>query len=245
MSERRGVDAGGSLVSGAYNFRDVGGLPAGESATRHGVLYRSGNLVAVDDTGFEALSGFGLRRIIDLRDDREVRHAPSRVPDGVEVLRLPLFFGSVDSFFVAGLTLGELYAHIVDESAERVTQVVRAIVETQPVLVHCTVGKDRTGVTVALTLAAAGVDEDAIIADYARTETLLPPERNERVLAELRRFVPDSPNVEELATRSPAAAMRGLFDDLRARYGSPIDYLRAQGIGDDEIAELRRVLIQR
>ena len=51
----------------------------------------------------------------------------------------------------------------------------RGIIADQPVLVHCTVGKDRTGVTVALTLAAAGVDDDeAVVADYARTEELLP-----------------------------------------------------------------------
>ena len=37
--------------------------------------------------------------------------------------------------------------------------------------------------------------------------------------------------------------MSGLLDELDARYGSPADYLRAQGVRDDELAELRRVLI--
>ena len=34
---------------------------------------------------------------------------------------------------------------------------------------HCAVGKDRTGFTVALALAAVGVDDELIVADYAKT----------------------------------------------------------------------------
>jgi protein-tyrosine phosphatase len=233
-----------TLVSGAMNFRDVGGLPAVGGLTRSGVLYRSGNLAAVDDPGYESLRGLGLRRIIDLRDDQEVEWSPSRVA-GLDLTtqRVPLFLGSIASFFDNDVSLGELYDHLVDDAADRVVEVVRGVVTDQPVLVHCTVGKDRTGVTVALTLAAAGVDPDAIVDDYARTETLLPAQRNAEVIARLRALHPDSVHLEELATRSPAPVMRALLARLEREYGSPADYLRAQGLGDDEIRELRRILI--
>ncbi|WP_296193637.1 tyrosine-protein phosphatase [uncultured Microbacterium sp.] len=232
-----------SLISGSLNFRDTGGLPAGDRVTRHGVLFRSGNLVNVDDTGLEALAGLGLRRIVDLRGDYEVRHAPSRVPEGIVTQRVPLFAGSVDSFFVQGLTLRELYAGIVEDSADRVVEVVRAVIAEQPVLVHCTVGKDRTGVTVAMTLSAAGVDDDAVVNDYARTEGMLPAERNARVVSSILRALPGATTAEELATKSPAGVMRDLLGSLRERYGAPVEYLRAHGLADDEIAELRRVLL--
>lgn len=233
-----------SLVSGAMNFRDVGGLPADSGTTRRGVLYRSGNLATVDDFGFGALRDLGLRRIIDLRDDLEVEWSPSRV-DGLDAVtqRVPLFLGSVTSFFENDVTLSELYAALIEDSADRVVEVVRGVIADQPVLVHCTVGKDRTGVTVALTLAAAGVETGAIVADYARTETLLPATRNAEVVARLRALHPESMHLEELATRSPAPVMRDLLARLAQEYGSPADYLRAHGLGDDEIAELRRVLI--
>jgi protein-tyrosine phosphatase len=48
-----------------------------------------------------------------------------------------------------------------------------------------------------------------------------------------------------LATRSAAPVMTALLEDVAARYGSAGDYLRAHGLGDDEIAELRRVLLRR
>jgi protein-tyrosine phosphatase len=231
-------------VPGALNFRDTGGLPAGTTTTRSGVLYRSGNLFRVDDDGRRALGDLGLRRIIDLRDDDEVRSEPTVLGDLlIPTQRVPLFLGSVASLFRADMSLESMYRSLVDDSAPRVLEVVRGVIAEQPVLVHCTIGKDRTGVTIALILAAAGVDEDAVVADYARTETLLPAERNAPILAYLRAHHPDAPQLVDLATRSPAPVMRALLSDLRQRYGSPADYLRAHGLADAELAELRRIIL--
>ncbi len=119
----------------------------------------------------------------------------------------------------------------------------RALADETPALVHCTVGKDRTGVTIALALSAAGVDREAVIADYARTETLLPEARNRAVLAALRAQHPGSRHLEELATRSPAAAMREALAEVDARHGSPAGYLRDHGLGDDELRALRGRII--
>ncbi|WP_127472739.1 tyrosine-protein phosphatase [Microbacterium sulfonylureivorans] len=233
------------VVPGAVNLRDVGGLPAGPTVTRHGVLYRSGNLAQLDERGTTALGGLRLRRIIDLRADEEVAHAPSRVDGlGIVTQRVPLFLGSVESFFADDISLDEMYRRLVEDSAAGVVEVVRGIVADQPVLVHCTVGKDRTGVTVALTLAAAGVDLEAVVADYARTEGLLPERRNRRVVEILRSMHPEAVHLEDLATRSPAPVMRALLDGVAERYGSAADYLRAHGLADDEISELRRILLR-
>jgi protein-tyrosine phosphatase len=232
------------VVSGAENFRDTGGLPAAGGVSRHGVLYRSGHLAALDDAGRRALGDLGVRRIIDLRSDEEVSHSPSRV-DGlsVEVQRVPLYLGSVQSLFEEDLSLAEMYRRLVEDSAGGVVAVVRGILAEQPVVVHCTVGKDRTGVTVALTLAAAGVEHEAIVADYARTEGLLPQDRNRQIAQWLRAAHPDAVNIVDLATRSPDHVMRDLLGDVAQRYGSVGEYLRAHGVADDELVELRRVLI--
>jgi protein-tyrosine phosphatase len=234
----------GPLVPGAVNFRDVGGLRAGAAWTRDGVLYRSGNLARLDDAGVRALGALGIRRIIDLRADDEVLHAPSRIA-GLDITtqRVPLFLGSVASFFEDDIGLDEMYRRLVADASSGVVEVVRGIVTDQPVLVHCTVGKDRTGVTVALTLAAAGVDEDDVVADYARTERLLPARRSRRIVKALRSAHPDAVHVEDLATRSPAPVMRALLDSIRHQYGSSAEYLRTHGLTDDELTELRRLLV--
>jgi protein-tyrosine phosphatase len=231
-------------VSGAVNLRDVGGLPAGAGVTRHGVLLRSGTLGRLDAGGRDALAELGLRRIIDLRDDDEVAREPSRLDGRLPVPeRVPLFLGSADSFFVNDIGLEDLYAHIVAEAGERITTVARGILADQPVLVHCTAGKDRTGVMVALVLAAAGVEREAIVADYARTQTELSPERNRRLIAWLRTAHPHARHVEELVALSPPRAMATLLDDIDRTYGSAGEYLRAAGLTAAEVVGLRRVLV--
>lgn len=233
-------------VPGAVNFRDVGGLAAAGGVTRSGVLFRSGHLARLGDDGRAALGALGLRRIVDLREDDELAREPSLVEGlGIQTVRAPLFLGSTASFFSRDVSLSEMYRSLVSESGDRIVDVVRAVVADQPVLVHCTVGKDRTGVSVALVLAAVGVADEAVAADYARTEALLSPLRNAKVLEVLRRMHPEARHLEELATRSPVSVMRDLLDELRADYGAPVELLRAHGLGDDELRELSRVLVRR
>lgn len=237
-------DADARGVAGALNFRDVGVLPAAGGATRPGVLFRSGNLARLGEDDRGALAALGIRRIVDLRADDEVAFEPSLV-DGldVETVRTPLFLGSTASFFAEDVPLREMYRRLVDTASERIVEVVRAVIGAQPVLVHCTVGKDRTGVTVALMLAAVGVERDAIVADYARTETLLPRGRNERVVAYLRSRHPEARHIEELATLSPAPVMHAFLDDVTERFGSAAGYLRAHGLTEEEVVLLRVALI--
>jgi len=237
--------SGALSVPGAVNLRDVGGLPAGAGRTRHGVLLRSGALHRLSAADRDALAGLGRRRIVDLRDDEEVAREPSALDERLPVPdRVPLFLGSADSFFAHDISLRELYRHLVRESGEGMVRVARVVLSGTPTLIHCTAGKDRTGVSVAVLLAAAGVDGDAIVADYARTEQALPAERNRRLIAWLRNAHPHARHVEELVARSPAPAMADLLEHVERGYGSAADYLLASGLTEDEVLGLRRVLVE-
>ena len=229
-------------VEGMSNFRDVGGIPVGSSRVRAGVLFRSGHLAQLTAAG-GALLEQRVRRVVDLRDDTEVEREPS-VLQSVPTTRVPLFLGSVGSFFAQNMDLAGMYRHLIDESASRLVEAVRVIASGQPTLVHCTVGKDRTGVTIALALSAVGADRDAVIADYALTASQLPPERNREVVRYLRAHLPDATNAVELATASPAPVMAALLDDVDQRFGSAAGYLRAAGMSAHELATLADALIE-
>ncbi|WP_322409530.1 tyrosine-protein phosphatase [Microbacterium invictum] len=231
-------------VPGSVNLRDTGGLPAGRGRTRSGVLFRSGNLAQLHDDGVAALGRLGIRTIVDLRAEDEVAHAPSRVESlAVTTAHVPLFLGSVTSFFTEDMSLSDMYRSLAEESGGQIVAAIRAILDGPPALVHCTVGKDRTGVTVAIALAAVGVDREAVISDYARTEELLPEWRNRDIVARLKERHPEAVHLEELATRSPAPVMRAFLDDLDERYGSAAGFLVAHGLGEDEVRRLREVLV--
>ncbi|BDZ38690.1 tyrosine-protein phosphatase [Microbacterium suwonense] len=228
-------------VPGVDNLRDVGGIPVGAARVRPGVLLRSGKLAGLTPAGRAMLSE-RVRRVVDLRDDAEVEAEPS-VLRSVPITRVPLFLGSVGSFFEQNMDLAAMYRHLVDESARRLVEAVRVIAAGEPTLVHCTVGKDRTGVTVALALSAVGADRDAVVADYAFTASQLPVERNRAVVEYFRTHLTDARNAIQLATESPAPVMAALLAGIDERYGSVADYLQSAGLTDAELAALHDALI--
>lgn len=229
-------------IDGVNNVRDVGGIPAEGGRIRTGVLLRSGQLSGATTTGVNALRG-SIRHIVDLRDGEEVAAEPTEI-EGPDTTHLPLFLGSVRSFFETDTSLDDLYLHLLEESGERLVEAIRIIAAGAPTLVHCTVGKDRTGVTVALALSAVGADREAVIADYALTESQLPLQRSQRIAAYLRAQHPEAVNAVALATQSPAPVMRRLLEQVDARWGSAAGYLRANGMAEEELAALRSALVE-
>ncbi len=229
-------------IEGVWNVRDLGGLPAQGGRIREGRLLRSANLAGATADGAARLADL-VDRIVDLRADDEVAADPT-VVTGPAITRLPLFHGSVDSFFEEDKSLDEVYRHLLEDSAARLIAALRVISAGERTLVHCTVGKDRTGVTVALALDAVGVDREAIIADYALTESQLPAERNRRIAEYLSARHPQAQHIVALATRSPAEAMRALLGMIDERWGSTPAYLRAQGMTDADLDALREALVE-
>ncbi|MFJ6531799.1 tyrosine-protein phosphatase [Microbacterium sp. NPDC091662] len=229
-------------IEGVSNFRDVGGIPAEGGRIRAGVLLRSGQLSGVTTSGAAAVRS-SVQHIVDLRDGEEVAAEPTEI-EGPETTHLPLFLGSVRSFFEADTSLDDLYLHLLEESGDRLVEAIRIIAAGERTLVHCTVGKDRTGVTVALALSAVGADREAVIADYALTESQLPVHRTQRIAEYLRAQHPDAIHAVALATQSPAPVMRRLLEQVDERWGSAAGYLRAQGMTEAELAALSGALVE-
>ncbi len=229
-------------VEGVSNVRDVGGIPAKGGRIRSGVLLRSGQLSGATTTGAAALRA-NVQHIVDLRDGEEVAAEPTEI-EGPDTTHLPLFLGSVRSFFEADTSLEDLYLHLLEESGERLVEAIRIVAAGERTLVHCTVGKDRTGVTVALALSAVGADREAVIADYALTESQLPVQRTQRIAEYLRTQHPEAVHAVALATQSPAPVMRRLLEQVDERWGSAAGYLRAQGMTESELAALSAALVE-
>lgn len=229
-------------VEGVSNVRDVGGIPAKGGRIRSGVLLRSGQLSGATTTGAAALRA-NVQHIVDLRDGEEVAAEPTEI-EGPDTTHLPLFLGSVRSFFEADTSLEDLYLHLLEESGERLVEAIRIIAAGERTLVHCTVGKDRTGVTVALALSAVGADREAVIADYALTESQLPVQRTQRIAEYLRTQHPEAVHAVALATQSPAPVMRRLLEQVDERWGSAAGYLHAQGMTESELAALSAALVE-
>jgi protein tyrosine/serine phosphatase len=109
---------------------------------------------------------------------------------------------------------------------------------TYPVLVHCTQGKDRTGLVVLMLLLLTGVvSDEAMIADYVRSEPELVVEVEER-MKEIRKL-----GLSEDYTKCPDGFTTEIRSYLESRYGGVEGYLRYVGIGEEKLDVIREVLI--
>ncbi len=236
-------------ASGVYNLRDTGGYRAGAARSRWGKLFRSDALHLLDDEGRMLLADLGIAHIVDLRGSDELRSAPSAVA-GLEAQthHLPVFDEAAPAAQLdMNLGLAPVYDHMVDERGAQLASAVRVIADAaddEAVLVHCTAGKDRTGLVIAFALSAAGVDRDEVVADYAQTEQNLRGEWAERMLAQFAAGGAElSDEVVELVSASPAPVIAALLDRIDREYGSVRDYLLAQGMTADELDRVRAALV--
>lgn len=151
------------------NLRDVGGLPVpGGGRVRAGRVLRSAAPLPGDRVP-EGLV-WPPAVVLDLRSAAETDAAHPLARPGTRVLNVPLLEAlRPDANPVRDLT--DLYHVMLDHSAPRFVQVLRAVAGTEgPALLHCAAGKDRTGVSVALVLRLLGVEHEHVVADYLATE---------------------------------------------------------------------------
>jgi hypothetical protein len=76
---------------GFFNTRDLGGLPTRDrGVTRFGAFIRSADLRFVTPSGWRAARAAGVRTIVDLRNDDEIRRPDTVTPSGIRRLEVPL-----------------------------------------------------------------------------------------------------------------------------------------------------------
>ena len=243
----------------APNFRDIGGIAMPDGRVlRRGIVYRSGVLDALDDEEVARLAQLGIRTVVDLRRDEEVDERPNRLPPGVETIRAPATDVSMSPRRIMELveagerndigpsTLIQGNTAFATTYRAMFATVVRLLCDParQPVIVHCTAGKDRTGFAVATMLWALGADHDTVVADYLRSNELL-AERHTRLLDDAR-----SRDIETEALEALLVLRREYLDVGYAAacdgYGSIDAWLRdGLGISDDERAEWREAMLLR
>jgi protein-tyrosine phosphatase len=143
----------------------------GGGETRWGRLVRSD---AVDPDS-PALADYGVRTVIDLRNDDE------REP-GTESLHIPLDATEDREFWDVwenGWQFGtpRYYGPHLERHPERSAAVIRAIATAPPggVVYHCGGGRDRAGQITMLVLLVAGVEPEAIADDYVLSAERLRP----------------------------------------------------------------------
>ncbi len=111
--------------------------------------------------------------VIDLRTKRVIEKYPNPLKDEsfINYHHVPIEEGSTIS--ISEMPIVELYMRMVKHYDD--FKKIFTIIGESPngVLIHCTAGKDRTGVVIALLLDLLNVDDEMIITDYALSSRIM------------------------------------------------------------------------
>lgn len=246
-------------LKGVTNFRDLGGYRTTDGGrTRRGLVFRSDAPHRLTQADLDTIGDLGLRVAYDLRTDEERRRAPSMLPDDVRRVSLPIGGGAAGNSELTDLIASGDLASVPDDFLVRVYRLMAegdartfgslltglADPDGLPALVHCTAGKDRTGLSAALLLSVLGVDESTVLDDYELGAAYYAEDR----LARLRpRLAKAGIDVERFRAvfGTPRAAMAATLATLRERHGTVEEYLLAEaGVTHKVLADLRALLVR-
>ncbi len=216
---------------GVLNLRDV----SAGAGCAEGFLFRAGALHRSSADGND-LESLHIGTVIDLREPSEATAAPDVPINGTRLLSRPIYGGDIPTT----VPLQQVYRHLFTKCAPALASAVNTIVTHlhDGVLVHCTAGKDRTGVVIACFLAAVGADRRSIITDYSLSGGTFSTTYRQQTIQLLRRTVAD-PSVLEIALHlhleSPPEAIEAVLDWLDTECGGARTYLLAHGVSASKL----------
>ena len=245
-------------LNGLTNLRDLGGYTTSDGKrVRWGLVYRSDQLAQLTDEGFAELAQRGITTICDLRRDDERKRAPTQWRGSAApeiLLRLPppptdhtvpdpvgtaTRGGSADE---VAATMRASYASNVTALAATYGVIFKRILDGQRVLVHCTAGKDRTGIFSALFLRLVGVPVEPVEQDYLLSNTYYGTDER---IAGLARSLKTSPDSARALLGVDLSYLRAAFQEIDQRYTSLDNYRRTMlGLSDDDLKQLKERVLE-
>lgn len=241
-------------MESVINFRDLGGY-----RTRDGRgivwrrIFRSGELGNINQADFSRLTDeIALSSVLDLRGAAETERF-----DTSFLLEAGIRYHNIPFMTEAGVrekenrlssqisNMGEFYLHLVRDRqfGERIIEALEIIAEpaNQPLVFHCAIGKDRTGILAAVLLNILGVEKESIIEDYCLSAPYM---------VEFLKEVKKDPEMATFIDRHPdffwtavPESMSLFLNTLQEEYGSVREYLEKHGAGASLVERLEAALL--
>lgn len=242
------------------NFRDFGGYST-QNGTRlkKGLLFRSGDLSRATDADLDCLSSLGIKTVCDLRSEGERQRQPDRVPEARPFTFFNIPMRPIVDYHARSLRrlfslmfgrerrtdyIAESYKAYREYATSYLPQL-KALFqrishpENLPVLIHCSAGKDRTGVVSSLIQLVLGVSVETVMDDYLKTNGLLDVYTEEifRRLSKLAYFGVPWKKMYAPLFDARSEYLDAAFAQIREEFGAIDEWLRC-GLGFSEIEKL-------
>ena len=232
---------------GCFNFRDIGGyLNKNGKRVKKGLYFRAGRQDRMSDKDLLQLSELKVSTQIDLRRPDEVLEQGKGPLEamGAKYINIAVIpeGGSDQLSRLVGDTgiSGKRYLGYLEFGPTSWLRLFGILSELDnlPVVLHCTAGKDRTGVSTAFLLSILGVSRDVIEADYLLTN--LDTERQADFIESTVGY-PEGYDRERMIAIAgvPETAMKDFLDGVESKWGTVVEYLKKIGITQEQMDTIR------
>lgn len=252
-------------LDNAYNFREIGGLTSlSGKKFRKGILFRSDELSKLSFNDRKIFEGLGIKSIIDLRGVKEREKKKDRLPANlkIDIRNIPIDHKNQDlkqiQFFLFLIQkskdfdfekyIKEHYFGTAFECTSQIKEILTYLSDERnlPSLIHCTVGKDRTGFLSAILQLLAGIDRQTVTEEYMATNKYIGPRVKQivRMIRILSLFRASIEQIQPLLEVRPDY-LNNVLDELFRRYGSVENYLvEGCGMEIDIVHKLKNLITE-
>ncbi|KAK8114955.1 Tyrosine-protein phosphatase [Apiospora kogelbergensis] len=240
------------FVDGSFNTRDLGLVP--DSPIRAGFIYRSGALTTLTDNGKAVMAGkLGIKRVFDIRSPEEREKGPDPEIEGVENTwhrnARPDSTPDLDKFVsgVGEAGYEDMYLEVIDVYSAAWKDILEHIRDrpSDPLMYHCTAGRDRTGVISGLLLTLAGASPDTVTLDYLLSRIGTEPVRKHLLafaMAGTHAKSEDQPGFLNLCSLT-AASWHAFVNGVQRDYGGFEKFVTEKlGFSVDDVAIIKKNL---
>lgn len=253
-------------LDGVANFREIGGYKTADGhQLKRNVLFRSGELSGATSKDQEILKSLHIRYEIDLRTDTERKESPSRwsgnPPKVISVSvgqprnsdpTAALRSSAAPQTAEQALTyMQQATARIALDGAADIGQVLSRLAEgDEPALLHCSAGKDRTGVTVAVLMTLLQIPRDQVYQEYLKSNDAVDQQiqrakAREQGGATSFRMTAFPVEAQQKLAGADASYLDAAFSAIDKQYGSFDTYIKnGLKITPEQVRSLRARLLE-